>query len=207
MKATRFHGRGPTLIEDVFHFVRLLRNYTDEDCRIFRDYGDIVKTRLPHRFIYFFHPRHVKHILRDNVRNYPKSRQYELLRPLLGQGLFVSDGELWTRQRRMMAPEFRENAVGRFIPIMAEAAESLFAEWDRKLQSQPINVSDDMMRLTLWIVGGALFRQDFRERADLIGRSLAICLEHATLQMMSSASTRAGYLRPAIGAPSAQRRS
>jgi cytochrome P450 len=72
-----------------------------------------VVTRLPGRVVGFVHPRHVRRLLRTNVLNYPKSDDYDSLRPLLGEGIFVSEGDVWTRQRRLLAPEFRVGAASR----------------------------------------------------------------------------------------------
>jgi cytochrome P450 len=126
----------------------------------------------------------VKHILRSKVLNYPKSRDYDELRPLLGDGIFVSEGDLWARQRRLLAPEFREKAVGRFVPSIVTSAEQLFEEWDARLEQGPIDVTHDMMRLTLWVIGRAMFRGEFLSQAEAIGESLEVCLEQATLRMM-----------------------
>lgn len=166
-------------------FVRTIANYIEASMELFRRYGDVARVRLPNDIIYFFRPSHVKHIFRTNVLNYPKSHQYDMLRPILGEGIFVSEGDVWTRQRRLLAPEFRENAVARFVPPMVECAERLFAEWDEKRRSGPIDITDDMMRLTLWIIGRAMFKSEFLQEAETIGHALEVCLAHATTRMMS----------------------
>lgn len=172
----------------VMHLVVLsgmLRNYARASVKLMRRYGDVVRVKLPNPGVAFFRPAHVMHVLRTNVLNYPKSREYEMLEPILGDGVFVSEGELWTRQRRLLAPEFRENTVGRFVPLMVESAEKLFADWDRRLASGPINVSEDMMRLTLWIVGRTLFKSEFLRETEIIGHTLETVLAHATRRMLS----------------------
>src|SRR5262249_20152559 len=152
---------------------------------MFREYGDVVRGRFPKPYISFFHPRHVKRVLRSGVLNYPKSRDYEFLRPILGNGLFVSDGDLWTRQRKILAPEFRPDAVRRFLPSMVENIEQLFELWDGAARDgRPRCVSDDFMNLTLWIVGGAMFQSGFRAEAEIIGRSLETVLAQATKQKL-----------------------
>jgi cytochrome P450 len=119
------------------------------------------------------------------------------LRPILGNGLFVSDGDLWTRQRKILAPEFRPEPVRRFLPGMVENVERLFEEWDRAARDgRPRCVSDDFLNLTLWIVGCAMFQSGFREEAEIIGKSLEICLSQATLQMLT-----VGLLRPWMPTP------
>ncbi len=160
-------------------------NYAETDLALFQRYGDVVRFRWPNPGLLFFRPRHVKHILRSKVLNYPKSREYDELRPLLGDGIFVSEGDLWARQRRLLAPEFREKAVGRFTPSIVASAEQLFGEWDARLARGAIDVTHDMMRLTLWVIGRAMFRGEFLAQAEQIGRSLELCLEQATVRMLS----------------------
>lgn len=168
-----------------YFFARTIANYAEADIEMFHRYGDVVCTQVPSKLLFFFRPSHIKHILRTNVLNYPKSVQYDLLRPLLGDGIFVSEGDTWARQRRLLAPEFRENAVARFVPPMVECAERLFAEWDERRQRGPIDITADMMRLTLWIIGRAMFKSEFLQEAEMIGHSLEVCLAHATRQMLS----------------------
>jgi cytochrome P450 len=176
---------GPSGVMHAVWFSRFVRNYVEADLALFRRFGDVVRVRVPYRAHLFFRPRHVRQVLRTRVLNHPKSADYDMLKPILGDGIFVSEGELWTRQRRLLAPEFRENVVGRFVPMMVECAEKLFAEWDARLAKGPIDVGADMMRLTLWIVGRTMFKSEFLKEAELIGHALEVCLAHATTQMLS----------------------
>jgi enediyne biosynthesis protein E7 len=165
---------------------RMVDNYAEADLDLFRRYGDVVRFHMPNPGMLFCRPRHVRHILRTHVLNYPKShREYDQLRPLLGNGVFVSEGALWARQRRLLAPEFREKAVGRFVPTIVASAEQLFAEWDHRLTRGPIDVTHDMMRLTLWVIGRAMFRGEFLEEAEQIGHCLEVSLDQATRRMLS----------------------
>jgi cytochrome P450 len=163
---------------------RMFENYAETDLELFRRYGDVVRLGKPYPGVLFFRPRHVRHILRSKVLNYPKSPDYDELRPLLGDGIFVSEGDLWARQRRLLAPEFREKAVSRFVPTIVTCAEQLFEEWDARLARGPIDVTHDMMRLTLWVIGRAMFRGGFLTQAEQIGHSLEVCLEQATRRML-----------------------
>lgn len=182
--------------EDLASFAGMVANYAENGLRLHARHGPAFRLRLPMPTLAFAHPRHHYRVLRGNVLNYPKAQDYELLRPLLGNGLFVSDGELWTRQRRLLSPEFRPGAVNRFLPVLIEAVESILKAWSRSPAGAVHEISDDMMRLTLWGVGGALFRSDFRGEAERIGHALEVCLEQGTLQMMSM-----GMLRPWMPTP------
>ncbi|KAK9684293.1 hypothetical protein RND81_10G199700 [Saponaria officinalis] len=61
-------------------------------------------------------PENVEYILKTNFINFPKGHQYaELLGDLLGQGIFVVDGELWATQRKMASHEFTTNSLKEFV--------------------------------------------------------------------------------------------
>ena len=182
--------------QDLGCLIGTFRNYAELGRVLHSRHGDAYRSRLPTPTLSLAHPRHLHRILRSHVLNYPKSADYDLLRPLLGNGIFVSDGELWTRQRRLLAPEFRPAAVQQFLPLLVDTIEAIFGEWDGSGDGAERDLSDDMMRLTLWAVGGALFKSDFRAEAEAIGHALEVCLAQGTLQMMSM-----GLLRPWMPTP------
>lgn len=192
-----FTLRRLTWTEEVREFAAMARNYAEAALALHRAHGPIIRTRLPNAIVGFVHPRHVKRLLRTNVLNYPKSDDYDSLRPLLGDGIFVSEGDVWTRQRRLLAPEFRVSATPRYLPVIVGDVEAFFAElWDPSLGGPPRDIGHDMMRLTLWIIGDAIFARDFRGQADAIGHHLEVCLAQATLQMITG-----GLLKPWIPTP------
>jgi cytochrome P450 len=70
-------------------------------------------------------PEDIRRVLVDNDAAYGRTRATaRILRPLLGEGLFLSHGESWRRQRRATAPAFVPNAV----PAFARATARAFAE-------------------------------------------------------------------------------
>lgn len=182
--------------EECANFLSVLHNYAEAGSRNHRRYGDVFRSRFPLPTLLLNHPRHLHHVLRANVLNYVKSEDYKYLRPLLGNGLFLSDGDFWTRQRRLVAPEFRQKTVQRFLPVIIENIEAIFADWERSGTQAVRNISDDMMRFTLWVVGDAMFRSDFRAEAEEIGHTLEVCLQYATRQVISR-----GLLRPWMPIP------
>lgn len=189
----QFHVASLSAPEELGCLYGTFSNYAELAHRLHLQHGFAYRQRLPIPTLNLAHPRHLHRVLRSHVANYPKRADYDFLRPLLGNGIFVSDGDFWMRQRRLLSPEFRPSAVSRFFPILLSVIESMFSEWD----SQPErDISDDMMRLTLWAVGGALFQTSFRAEAEQIGHALAICLEQGTLLMMSM-----GVLKPWMPTP------
>src|ERR1700742_785858 len=56
------------------------------------------------------------------------------LRPLLGDGLFVSDGEIWRRRRRIINPIIHVSRLPEFAPVMVESILEVRNRW-AKLQA------------------------------------------------------------------------
>ncbi|XP_010484081.1 PREDICTED: cytochrome P450 94B1-like [Camelina sativa] len=89
------------------------------------------------RTIITANPENVEHILKTNFCNFPKGKPFtELLGDLLGGGIFNSDGELWSSQRKLASHEFtmrslreftfeilREEVQNRLIPVLSSAAD------------------------------------------------------------------------------------
>ncbi|MWB77015.1 cytochrome P450 [Pseudooceanicola sp. 216_PA32_1] len=68
-------------------------------------------------------PELVKTVLKDRPEDFPKSdRVSEGLRPLLGQSVFVTNGETWKRQRRIIDPAFEGGRLKDTFPAMLAAA-------------------------------------------------------------------------------------
>jgi cytochrome P450 len=147
--------------------------------KMFRDYGNVARTRILNLRIYLIaHPEGIKHVLQDNHRNYRKSFDYKILARLLGQGLVTSEGSLWLKQRRLMQPMFHRQKVAGFGALMTECTLEMLDRWRRRAQQQEaFDVAQEMMRLTLHIVGRALLSMDLTAQADVIGRNMTIANE------------------------------
>jgi cytochrome P450 len=146
---------------------------------MFRAYGDIVRLNIMNlRVCLVAHPDGIKHILQDNHRNYQKSYDYKILARLLGQGLVTSEGALWLRQRRLIQPVFHRQRIAEFGTIMTECTNAMLDSWQGRAERREVfDVVPEMMRLTLQIVGRALFSLDLTAQADTIGRNLTIANE------------------------------
>jgi cytochrome P450 len=141
---------------------------------MFQRYGNVVAVRFliwPTYMI--FHPHDVKHVLQENHLNYSKDTYLiHFLRPLLGQGLFTNDGQSWLHQRRLMQPAFHRKQLATFGALMTDATGSMLEHWqDAATRDQPLDVSTEMMRLTLRVVGQALFSIDLSNEADTVGQA------------------------------------
>ena len=73
-------------------------------------------------------PDLVRRVLDERPADFPKSdRVTEGLRPLLGRSVFVTNGEEWLRQRRIIDPAFEGGRVKEAFPAIWAAAEAAVA--------------------------------------------------------------------------------
>jgi cytochrome P450 len=79
------------------------------------------------------------------------------LEPLLGDGLFISDGATWRARRRIVAPIVHASNLPIFAPIMAEAASELAERWHGFAAPTPIDALAAMAHLTAEIICRTVF--------------------------------------------------
>src|SRR5262245_21434922 len=136
-----------------------------------RDVADVVRARFdPVTCHVVNHPEVVKHIL-SNHRVYTKQTlSYVRLRQLIGLGLITSDGDYWRRQRRIAQPAFHKQKIAGFAAIMTRAAEAACERWRAPAaDGKPIDVCEEMTRVTLAIVCEALLGGDAGADAATVG--------------------------------------
>lgn len=135
--------------------------------------GDVARVRLGAVTAHLIsHPDLVREVLKDRHREFVKpifGRRN--LSKVLGNGLLVSEGEFWLRQRRIAQPAFHKKRIDGFGQRMVLAAEELGDEWARR--DEPFDVAKDMMRLTLRIVQETLLGAEPTRDADAIGEAVS----------------------------------
>jgi cytochrome P450 len=119
-------------------------------------------------------PAGIHRILVDNPQNYGRTvATVRMLRPVLGDGLLLSDGEEWARQRHAHAPAF----APRTIPLLARrVAEAMAATIDELAAAgdRPIDLFAALQTLTLDVAGRFMLSLEMRpfaaEMRSVIGR-------------------------------------
>lgn len=104
-------------------------------------------------------PELIKTVLKDRPDDFPKSQRVsEGLRPLLGTGVFLSNGEAWKRQRRIIDPAFEGGRLREVFPAMWEAAEAAVARLDTRagemveIEAVTSHVAADVICRTLFSI-------------------------------------------------------
>ena len=121
-----------------------------------RDY-DAPVVRIPFRpgraLFILSTPDAAKYVLQDNHRNYTKAMTYDFVKPVVGKGLLTSEGDLWLRQRRLVAPMFHRERVRTYADTMIETTAEFVQRWKTRRADEPVDVAAAMSQLTLSVVG------------------------------------------------------
>jgi cytochrome P450 len=87
-------------------------------------------------------PDLVKTVLKDRPLAFPKSsRISEGLRPLLGDSVFLTNGEQWLRQRRIIDPAFEGGRLRETYPAMWQAAHAALARLETQATG-PVEIEE-----------------------------------------------------------------
>lgn len=188
-----FECRTLPLGEELARLPAFAKNYAEDALHHHRKHGDAYRRRVGIPSLHLCHPTLISHVLRTNVRNYVKGPDYDVLGPVFGKSVIVSEGDVWARQRRLLAPGFRRKEVVRFLPAINNQLELMFDEWSRV---DEIDVHVAMTRLSLRILGESMFRSDFEQLAEVVVDSFEICVTQGIKQMMTM-----GLLKPWMPTP------
>jgi cytochrome P450 len=140
-----------------------------------RQYGDVVPIRLPRRrLVMLSHPDLIEDVLTAHARRTTKTALLNMLRPILGDGLLLSEGDTWLRQRRLIQPAFHRQRIAAYGDVMAGYAERAMQEWK---DGQTRDVHADMMAVTQAIVAKTLFDADVSDTAWDVGQALHVLTE------------------------------
>jgi cytochrome P450 len=101
---------------------------------------------------------------------------------LLGDGLFLSEGDTWLRQRRLVQPAFHRQRVAGYGDVMTTFAGRHVADWK---DGDGIEVHAEMMALTQAIVGKTLFDADVSGDAHEAGQAAKVLAEDFGVRLRS----------------------
>ena len=144
-----------------------------------RENGDISMFRVGPFIAYQFnHPDHIYEVLLGKADQLQKARIYKRgLSEFLGNGLLISDGAFWKRQRKLAQPAFHMKRINTYADVMVQYTQDLIAAWR---PCQVVNLSDEMMHVTLRIVAKTLFDTDIAGSSSKVAQALEVMLHSVT---------------------------
>ncbi|XP_070563914.1 cytochrome P450 4F2-like isoform X2 [Ptychodera flava] len=104
------------------------------------------------------HPMTVKALLSTTE---PKDKwAYGFVKPWLGDGLLISNGPKWTRNRKLLTPGFHFEILKPYAKIFNDCAKVLVTKWSDRCDQGSIEVSQDIRLMTLDSLMKCIFSLD-----------------------------------------------
>ena len=128
------------------------------------EYGDIIKLNDTKRGDLSFlitNPDAIKHVLISNHGNYTKGVGFERVKMLLGNGIIVSDGDFWRRQRTLIQPAFSKKNILKLYTTMKTVTQTLIPRWAAFAESgEPVDITTEVSIFSLEVILRALISDD-----------------------------------------------
>ncbi|HYP29666.1 MAG TPA: cytochrome P450 [Blastocatellia bacterium] len=143
--------------------------------KLAKDYGEVAHFKLgPQDTVLLNDPEYISNVLVAHDWNFLKGRGLQRAKRVLGRGLLTSEGNFHRRQRRLSQPAFHKQRIANYAAVMVDYAERARSRW---AEGEPVDMAEEMMRLTLAIVAKTLFGADVEEEAAEIGEALTEVLK------------------------------
>jgi cytochrome P450 len=160
-----------------------------------REYGDIV--RIPvilQSRILVNRPDYIQQVLLFQHGKFHKSTlTKETTERLLGQGLLISEGDFWRRQRRLAQPAFHRQRINEYAPTMLECADMKARDWH---DGETRNMAEEMMELTLEAAVRTLFGTTLPGEAQQVGCAMTFLMRYSLRRARSPMRIPAGWPTP-----------
>jgi cytochrome P450 len=139
--------------------------------------GDVCGLHFgPFPGILFNKPEHVHSILVEHAYDFDKGLAiHNTFRPVIGDGIFSSEGGFHRRQRKLMSPPFQPRHIASYASIMGHYGEQIQQTWP---DDAVIDINRQMTNLTMSIIGKALFDADVFTETDELGAAMTVTTEY-----------------------------
>lgn len=171
--------RGLPLIGNLLEFRRDRLGMHDAAAEV----GPVARLQLMHVPIYSVTDADVaKAVLVDQAASFKKSAGLHFLAPLLGEGLLSSEGEVHKQHRKLLAPAFAPKRLAAYGTVMVEETQKQLAGWH---SGKHIDLSHEMMEMTLAIAGRTMFGADVRGDARVVSEGLELAMRSMMTSLTS----------------------
>lgn len=163
------HVPGLPLVGNLLAFRRDRLALQDDAAKV----GPIARLMLAHIPVYVITDADLAHevLSGDQAASFKKSAGLQFLRPMLGDGLLLAEGDTHKRHRKLLAPAFAPKRLEKYGEIMVGETETQLARWRH---GQRIDLSHEMMEMTLAIAGKTMFGADVRGDAAQVAKALEL---------------------------------
>lgn len=127
--------------------------------------GDVFRMQVgPRTLVALAIPEAIERVLASNRENYVKGKTYDGMRLLTGDGLLTLEGDAWLQRRKMEQPAFHRESIRKLTAVMTRVTDETLQRWRTRFpQGGTFEAHQEMLRLTLEVVGETLFGQPLGE--------------------------------------------
>lgn len=138
--------------------------------QLHRQHGTFVFVHSGVRQLYLtIEPELVRQVLVTEGLKFSKSRGLEMTKRLLGNGLLTAGRELHLRQRRLVQPAFAKNRMVGYARVILDTTREHLRRWRH---GQFLDLSNEMMAITLDIITRTMFGDSIGERTSLVAQAM-----------------------------------
>ncbi|GAC1453793.1 MAG: cytochrome P450 [Ktedonobacteraceae bacterium] len=147
--------------------------------RVAQQCGDVGSFHFgPFRVVFFNTSENVHRIFVEHANDFDKGAAiHNTFRPVVGNGIFISEGDFHRRQRKLMAPSFQPRHIVNYADTMVHYGELIQQDWH---EAETIDVSQEMTNLTMSIIGKVLFDTDVFTETEELGAAMTTTLSHVS---------------------------
>ena len=103
-------------------------------------------------------PELVDLVLKKRAPDFPKSERIRVgLKPLLGESIFISNGELWAHQRRIIDPAFEGGRLRTVFPAMWDSGVAAVGRLQPLANGQPVEIEAQTSHVAMDVIFRTLF--------------------------------------------------
>ena len=145
---------------------------------LIQKYGDIIYLKLQKDVYILSNPDYIEQIFTRDYKLFSKARAAEL-RPFLGNGLLLNEGESHKQHRKIIQPLFLPKSIKSYSNIMVDNIKHISDNWQ---DNTTIDVLQEMTMLAMGVMTESLFGINFRDRDTFskVGDSFTNILESFT---------------------------
>jgi len=118
-----------------------------------------------------------------------KGRSYDISEPLIGDSVLRASNAAWAPQRAHIEKGMTHAILEQALPRVLQTVGELIHRWEATSLGRPVNIAEDMLKLTLDVLGRAAFSFDFNSTTAL--RTEDAPLYHPFALILSTLSARA----------------
>ena len=158
--------QGLSLFKSLFEYYRTPLEFS---LKCTREYGDVVSLSIGSIRTYLLNdPSLIEEVLSKQNQNFTKDVSYRILKKVFGDGLLLSDGELWKRHRKIMQTAFSSDRIKTYASGIVEETSRMVSSW----REETIDIHQEMSQLTVKVITQSMFGVDTTETAREIAEAL-----------------------------------